>query len=223
MRRVLVGAIALFSLVAMVSFAHWAYAEFYYVGFLSMENGLDEEEIKAAYDWCKKNYRTVFISPDGKGGFVDSTGGKQSLTKFAVLWFEQSTNDTAKGFMGMQAAFTSKNTIDAILDYLKEGGTMLAEAEALYYVYNLGLEPNEPRKIGAWDQAYEWSIIPTEEHKKHPIFKGFEKYADPGGIPFADDSMTSCADFLGFVPKGEVLADACSANARTISPHFEVQ
>ena len=95
--------------------------------------------------------------------------------------------------------------IKTLLDYINRGGCLFVSGEALYYVFNLGLEKVEPRKLGTSSQPLVWGLAAAEGKEGHPVFEGFDNLAD---IPMGFDSGHTCADFYGKGElQGEVIGD----------------
>jgi len=134
------------------------------LGFLSDNTDL-EPVAKGAYELAVQNYQTTLIIAEKGGKFTDSKGGSHALTEFPVLWYHHSVSGT------IPESFVDAGTTGAVRDYVTQGGTMFLTAVALRYVFNLGIEPIEPRVFGPLGKP-DRGINAVE--KDHPIFEGLD-------------------------------------------------
>lgn len=172
-----------------------------------------DPDIQDAYDWGKANYKTTFLSPSG-GEFLDNQQKTRNLRRFSVVWWHQGRSEGPDApSEGMPKSFTDSKTMDAVLAYVKDGGSVLLTGEALAYVHDLDIEPMEPRMLDIWGAEYKGCAVPTDEGEDHPIFKGFDKGA---AVCCADTSTATTADFYNKPgePAGVLLADSSNGGPK---------
>jgi len=166
------------------------------LGFLSTDEKL-EPVAEGAYGLAESNYQTTLLSVEQGGDFLDSKGNSHELEEFSVLWWHYSVSGN------IPAGFKDETTKNTIRSYIENGGTMFLTAVALHYVFDLGIEPGEPRIFGPLGKPGR-GVTPAE--KGHPIFEGFDTSKL---IPLSDiDQPGSTSDFwnIGAGPGGTVLA-----------------
>jgi hypothetical protein len=178
------------------------------LGFLSAEEKL-EPVAEGAYGLAEENYNTTLLIVEQGGEFSDSKANIHELSEFAVLWWHYSVSGT------IPASFNDEKTKNAIRGYIESGGTMFLTAVALHYVFDLGIEPGEPRVFGPLGKPGR-GVQPVETN--HPIFEGFNTSQL---ITLSDiDQPGSTSDFwnLAAGPIGTVLAK--TGNERQLAEYI---
>ena len=170
------------------------------VGLLAGDDALGEVE-EAAYQWADENFQATVLTADNNGTFKNSGGTAISLDQYAVLWlFYTQTNQ-------LPEALLADATKMAILDYVESGGGIFLSALGLKYVVDIGVEdggnPRVFQPLGK--QPPEIGIMPTDEAKEHPVYKGFDTSGPIFLTSMAQVGFT--ADFHGFAgtPGGKIL------------------
>lgn len=178
------------------------------LGFLSADEKL-EPVAEGAYGLAEKDYQTTLLVVEQGGNFSDSKGNAHELEEFSVLWWHYSVSGN------IPAGFKDEKTKNAIRSYIENGGTMFLTAVALHYVFDLGIEPGEPRIFGPLGKPGR-GVTPVE--KEHPIFEGFDSSKL---IVLSDiDQPGSTSDFwnIGAGPAGMVLAK--TGNERQLAEYI---
>lgn len=139
------------------------------VGLLAGSNDLGEVE-EAAYNWAEDNYQATVLIASNDGTFKNSGGNAQNLDQFAMLWFFYTETNT------LPAAFLENSTKKSILEYVEAGGGLFLSALSLRYVADIGVEEGGiPRRISPLSKGNgQIGVIPTDDAKKHPVYKGFD-------------------------------------------------
>ena len=139
------------------------------VGLLAGDNQLGEVE-EAAYNWANDNYQAAVLVAGNDGSFKNSSGNAQKLDQFAVLWFFYTETNT------LPAPILEDATKKTILDYVEAGGSLFLSALALRYVADIGVEEGGiPRRLSPLSKGNgQIGVIPTNEAKNHPVYKGFD-------------------------------------------------
>jgi hypothetical protein len=144
-----------------------SYAAEIKLAFLTERDKFDDTD-KFEYQWADENFKTSLLRVKN-GKFVDESGNSRNLKDFAVIWWHKA--DEAK----MPEAFLDNSVKNAILDYVKSGGSAFFSQVAFHYPFDLGLESQEPRLCGPNVDGGPNGFMPAEGQIDHPIFKGFKK------------------------------------------------
>lgn len=171
------------------------------VGLLAGSNDLGEVE-EAAYNWANDNYPTSILVADNSGTFKSLGGGASKLDQYAVLWlFYTETNQ-------LPGPFLADPTKKAILDYVESGGAIFLSALGLRYVMDMGVDDGGNVRVyqPLGKGPPEIGVMPTDETKNHPVYKGFDT-ANPIFLTSMDQAGFT-ADFINFKakpPAGKIL------------------
>lgn len=171
------------------------------VGLLAGSDKLGVVE-EAAYQWADENFQATILTADVNGTFKNSGGTAVKLDQFAVLWlFYTETNKLPEPFL---ADATKK----AVLDYIEAGGGIFLSALGLRYVVDIGVEDGgNPRVFKPLSKGNgQIGVIPTDEAKDHPVYKGFDTSKPVFITNMAEAGFT--ADFVNFKakpPAGKIL------------------
>ena len=108
------------------------------------------------------------------------------------------------GSMGWCAGFTlglvSDGAPNAFLAYVEAGGGLLLSNLAFHYLFDMGVDPGEPRYFGAnANSPLDWTDIQiTQGQEDHPIFDGLP--VENGIIQYDIQGWTEGSDF--YTPNG---------------------
>ena len=171
------------------------------VGLLAGSNDLGEVE-EAAYNWADDNYPATILVAGNGGTFESIGGGADKLDQYAVLWLFYTETNQLPGPFGADA------TKKAILDYVESGGGLFLSALGLRYVMDMGVDDGGNARVfqPLGKGPPEIGVMPTEEAKNHPVFKGFDT-AKPIFLTSMDQAGFT-ADFINFKakpPAGKIL------------------
>ena len=131
---------------------------------------------EVAHEWAKEELGATLIEP----GDIP----KRDLTKFAVLWWHE--GDNAPGELEAAA-------MDALLDYLRKGGTLLLSAGAEKYAFDLGIETGQFRLTGPLDDNSFAGVAVREDTKDLSIWAGFDR--TPGTEIQTSPGLPRTADY----------------------------
>jgi len=137
-----------------------------------------------AYNWAMGKFNAQIIPiPESKA----------DLSKLSVIWWDESNSPS------IPASFLEQDVIDAFLEYVEDGGSLLLSNLAFHYVFEMGLQEAEPRYFGANENAVlDWTDIQiTKGEEDHPIFKGMD--IEGGVIQY---------DILGYAEGSDFYDDA---------------
>lgn len=168
------------AVLVMLTATHGNWAQSFTLGLVSEDN--PKLDADAAYKWAQGKFNAVII-PCPKT--------KTDLTKFGVVWWDESDGAS------IPQAFLGKGAVDAFLEYVKDGGGLLLSNLAFHYVYEMGLEPENPRYFGRNDNSpLDWTDIQiTKGQENHPVFKGMT--VEKGLIQYDIQGWTDGSDFYG--------------------------
>ena len=139
----------------------------YNVAFLEAEDEVPVED-ESEYNWAKNNYNASLIFLSSAGKFEEENGNSVKLDKYHVVWWHRASSaDIPKDFL-------EKATMDAFLDFVKGGGSLFLSQVALHYVFDLGLEPLDPRFCAPNADHASCGIIAAPRQETHPVFAGFK-------------------------------------------------
>jgi len=150
-----------------------AFGAAYKMAFLEAEDKIPVED-ESEYKWAKQKYNATLIFPGASGKFKDEKGNPVALSDFHIVWWHRANKQDIPKF------FMDQATMDAFLNFAKNGGSVFLSQVALHYVFDLGLESVEPRLCGPNVDHAPTGVIAAEGMEKHPFFNGFkEKGLDP--------------------------------------------
>jgi len=150
------------------------------VGLVS--DGALKANAEVAYKWAQSKFNAQVI-PIPKS--------KADLTKFGVVWWDESNGPSIPN------AFTDQAVINSFLNYVKDGGGLLLSNLALHYVNEMGLEANQLRYFGAnANIPLDWTDLQIAKgQEKHPIFNGMK--VEGGVIQYDILGYCEGSDFYG--------------------------
>lgn len=167
---------------------------------------------EAAYNWAKGKFDAEVI-PRPKS--------KNDLLGYGVVWWDESHA------AAIPAPFLDKATLDAFRGYLEEGGGLLLSNLAFHAIFDMGIEPGQPRYFGGNPASpLNWTDFQIAKGKEnHAIFKGLK--VENGVIQYDIQGWTEGSDFYAAAgptgPKtGQVLAQVVDGQPQT-NPLCEYQ
>lgn len=150
------GMVVLFGL---IGFAPLSWGQDFKLGLVN--DGELTPNPEAAYDWAEQNFDVQIIPiPESK----------EDLKEFGVVWWDESDGPSIPN------AFLEQKVIDAFLGYVEDGGTLLLSSLAFHYVFEMGLQDENPRYFGTAPNnpldTTDFRIAEGQEN--HPIFEGMD-------------------------------------------------
>jgi len=171
-----------------------AFGASYNLAFLEAEGDVPVED-ESEYNWAKDNYNATLIFLSSAGKFEDENGSSVKLDKYHVVWWHRASS------ADIPADFLENSTKNAFLDFVKGGGSLFLSQIALHYVFDLDLEPLEPRLEGPNPDHASSGIIAAPDQDTHPVFAGFKAM----GLDPADGFNIDCYghdSMCDFYPSG---------------------
>jgi len=138
------------------------------LAFLEAEDKVPIED-ESEYNWAKENYNATLIHPAEAGKFKDDGGKPVVLEDFHIVWWHRANEAT------IPPVFLEGATMDALMNFVKSGGSLFLSQVAFHYVYDLKLESVQPRLCGPNVDHAISGMIATPGQEKHPILTGFKE------------------------------------------------
>jgi len=134
------------------------------IGFVGAAADLTQltDEERAAYDWLKLHYNTVFIP-------INSIEQDASiLNTVEVLWWHHDMSNTTP------SAAQKSVVVEAFKDFLRQGKGLLLTGFAPQYVVDLGVEDTAPQEVHrGLTTSGNWGFYALDT--EHPIFNGLSR------------------------------------------------
>lgn len=146
------------------------------------------KETVAVLRWSKAALGGERIHLASPGHFTDENGREVFLKDFTVVWYHQ--GDTPQ----LPADVENPATIEALRDFVTNGGGLFLSGVAVRLVTALGVEQAPLRAGGPGHDSFQAALTPLVED--HPIFTGLARTVN-GQILLTSAGYPAFADFFG--------------------------